>query len=489
MKALLVICGLLSLAAPLKAEVGPNTFLQIYSHTQRPDYDSPWRKPEVRTFRYMGTLLEGNRILVSAFAITYSGMIEGSRFGDSHRFPLKIEAVDHTANLALLTAEDPKELEGMKPIELGPLVPLNEQLSLITGTEERVVPLPVRLRDVDVRRGGTSPYLLTHYNLEVRQTSGLGWAEPVVQNDKLVGLAVGQSGAIVYALPTKVMNHFFTDLESNDKRGFARLGISWRSLRSPYARAYFKASKEKQGVVVTEVAENSPFHGQVQPNDILLAVAGTPINDKGYYQHPLWGRMHFVDKVSEFFGGDEIKLAVLREGKPLEFQARLEAYDPYSEPIPEIRDQEPYLIFGGFLFQELSKGFLEAWGDDWTSTAPDHLVYLWTFKNKPKKARRQRYVVLNRVLADDHNKGYEKLSNVIVEKVNGLEVESLADVVEALKLPITKGKETYAVFEFGYWGGTAVISYQSLDKSHVRIAKNYGISSEENFFQFAFKHH
>lgn len=459
--------------------------IQVYSHSQRPDYDAPWKRPVVRTNRFMGTYIGNNRVLVSAYAVAHTNMLEGSRFGKSRKYPLKVEKVDYAANLAVLRPDkDSPLLEDMVPIKLGSLVRIGDHASLYALGEERIMELPLRLRDVDVRRGGTSPYMMTHYNFESRQSTGLGWSEPVMQDDRLVALAVGQSNGIVYSLPAKVVKHFLDDLEEGEYRGFVRLGVTWRNLRSPHVRAYLKAGEEKDGVLITEVAENSPFFGQLKAGDILTGFQDVTISDSGTYQHSLWGRIHFIDRIGDLYAGDEIRLKVIREGRSIEIKSIAKTYVPDSDPIPEVRaKKEPHVLFAGLLFQELSKGYLETWGDDWQQSAPDHLVFLWTFHNKARKDKERRFVILNSVLADSHNKGYEKLSNQVLESVNGQVVESLTEMREALKKPVKWGDESFAVFKFSNYGGTVILSYKDLEKSQSRISANYAISSKDSFFQ------
>lgn len=458
--------------------------IQVFSHSQTPDYDSPWKNPAIKTNNFMGVYIGESRFLVSAYTVAYAKVIEGSRFGDSRKYPLTVEKVDYVANLAVLSADEGSPLlKDMSALEVGKQMRAGDQAYLWAASGERVIELPLRLREVDVRRGGTSPYMMTHYNFESRQSVGLGWAEPIVLDDKLVALAVGQSNGIVYSLPAKIINHFLDDLKQEKYRGFVRLGVTWRNLRSPHLRAYLKAGDEENGVLVTEVAENSPFHGQLKPGDILVGFQNITISDSGYYQHPLWGRIHFIDRISDLYAGEEISLRILRSGKMMEIKAVAQAYNPESDPIPEMRvGKEPHLIFGGLLFQELSKGYLASWGDDWQQTAPDHLVFLWTFQNKFRQDQERRFITLNRVLADGHNKGYEKLGNLILKSVNDKPVNSLREMKAALLAPIKQGDEAFVEFKFMNYGGSVVLTYKNLAKAHARIADKYAIMTKDSFF-------
>lgn len=473
---------ILCFAGAAAAQDFDNHVVQVVTFVQRPDFDSPWKKNEPTPAYHLGTLVGPRRILVSAHAVSNARSLEMSRVGDSRKYALKAAFVDYAANVALLEPEDPEALKGLTPLALGAPLKPGDQATLLSGTRgEKLVTVPLRLREVEVRRSGTSGLLMPHYYFEVRQTSGLGWSEPVIVNGRLVGIAVGQSSNTVFGLPLDILRHVLADAASPRYRGFGRLGLTVKPLTSPDLRAYLKAANDRRGVLVTEVAPNSPFLGLVQPHDVLLQIGDTPISETGSYQNPAWGRMHFIAKIADFYAGDKVRLKIQRQGVIQDISGELKRYDPKEDFVPDLHEGlDAHLIYGGLLFQELSKNFLESWGDEWLTNAPEQFVFLYSFRNKAQGGKRQ--IVLNRVLADDFSKGYEKMANQLLYEVNGVAVHSLDELREALKKPIEKPTGRFAVFQFTHGGGSIVLDYDGLKEAHERMAKHYNIYSDASFF-------
>ena len=140
------------------------------------------------------------------------------------------------------------------------------------------------------------------------------------------------------------------------------------------------------------------------------------------------------------------------------------------------------MIFGGFVFRELSTPFLKQWGSDWRNTAPYHMLYEYSFRNDfVEDPGRQRIIIISRVLADEFNRGYD-VKNVIVSAINGLPVQSMAEVDAALKTPINRNGEQYARIDLEYGEGEVVLSYDGLDAAHKRIASTYNVPKTLSFF-------
>jgi hypothetical protein len=101
-----------------------------------------------------------------------------------------------------------------------------------------------------------------------------------------------------------------------------------------------------------------------------------------------------------------------------------------------LSDEAPkYVILGGLVFIELSRPYLKEWGSKWASAAPQRLVYYDAFQNE-LPADRGRIIILSQVLPTPDTIGYEDLENIVVTKVNGQQIKSLADLSEAAKKPV-----------------------------------------------------
>jgi Cys-tRNA(Pro) deacylase len=139
------------------------------------------------------------------------------------------------------------------------------------------------------------------------------------------------------------------------------------------------------------------------------------------------------------------------------------------------------VIFGGLVFQELSSDYLSAFGREWQTKAPTPLMFIYSYLNEATLTRR-RLLILTNVLADSFNAGYEKISNLILNSVNGRQVASVDELKIHLKLPgVQRSGEEFAQFEFRN-GAEIVLPYKGLDLSHKRIAKTYSVSQSASFF-------
>ena len=460
--------------------------VQITVYSQEPDFDAPWRQKRVGSNVHLGVMVAREKVLVAAHAVAYHTMLELSLVGDSEKIPMVVSHVDYNANLALIEPKEKGALfkRKLKPIKLGNDIPMNTEVTLVYGRHrQRLYQAPARLREVSIKQVLTSSYAYSHYLFEVRKTTGLGWSELLVdKNNKMIGLAVGQDSETLYAIPVKIIKHFLKDTAAKKYRGFTMLGLGIRKLDSPHLRDYLNLEKDANGVLVSKVYGNSAFLDKLKPYDVITHFGDVPISRSGYYEHKVWGKVHFVDLLAGYHAGDKIKLTILRDGKKKVLSAVSRAYDQQEYLIPGYPfSGVSHLIFGGFLFQELNLGFLKTWGDGFHRTAPEEMVYKFSYHNEASKGQKKRVIVLNKVLSDPHNKGYQSLSNVIVREVNGRKIESFADLKEALKNP-ENPKKKLARFLFSAGGGEVILDYNGLDEAHQRIAKNYHIQEEKTFF-------
>ena len=93
-----------------------------------------------------------------------------------------------------------------------------------------------------------------------------------------------------------------------------------------------------------------------------------------------------------------------------------------------------YVVVGGLVFQELTRPYLATWGD-WARRAPPRLSWRSIGSEGAGGRTPGRIVLLSSVLPDAANLGYQDLRDLIVERVNGRPVGSLADLRAAFARP------------------------------------------------------
>ena len=91
------------------------------------------------------------------------------------------------------------------------------------------------------------------------------------------------------------------------------------------------------------------------------------------------------------------------------------------------------------IFVELSRQYLKEWGANWIKEAPQRFVYLDRFQSELFPDSNRKIVVVSQILPANSTVGYEELSYLTVQKVNGKEINSLADLAQAVAKPIEGG--------------------------------------------------
>jgi len=473
---------LLWLATPLVAKGLESSVLRIHSVVQKSDYDAPWTAKQNERMVHMGVVLDERTLLTAAFAVKEARHLEAEKLGDPKRYPLRIEFVDDVANLAVLRFVDeaPTRLE---VLPLGSDLTLGDNVNLYQALEgETLVGNTIKLREVEVRPVYLVEYPLPQYVFELRR-AGYGWFEPILRDDKLVAVAIGQSASSVFALPSRLIQRFLDGWRNPPYRGFVDPGLEVSSMLSPYLRDYAKASAVSDGVWIKAVKADSPFADVVQVGDVLLEFAGLRISARGSYEHPRWGRISYLSQLAEIEAGDRVRLTLLRGGEQMKVEKALPVYEPSHERIPPPALSQPiYVIFGGFLFQELSAGLMQSWGTQWKRRAPLPYLFEAEYKKNPSADGKARAVVLQRVLPIEYNKGYHEMEDVFVTQVNGRAIHNIQDLQAALN-DETHRQQGYAhiIVEPGH--EAVILSYQGLDRVHKTIRKRYGIPETARFWE------
>jgi hypothetical protein len=174
----------------------------------------------------------------------------------------------------------------------------------------------------------------------------------------------------------------------------------------------------------------------IEKGDVLLAIDGQAVDQDGNYKDPEYGKIGISHLFSTKHSvGDVVKCTVFRQGAKKDLSVTL-AHRPVESYViePYVIDRAPkFYILGGLVLSELSRQYLKEYGNDWQKKAPAQFVYYdrqqgELFKDGPKKL-----VFINRVLPSDLTMGYEELGQLIVTKINGVTLQSLADVPAALE--------------------------------------------------------
>jgi S1-C subfamily serine protease len=407
----------------------------------------PWQKEQPGGRRGLGVVMPGNRILVTGQMAADATYIELELPESEAKIPAKVVGIDYEANLALLApaADADRAAEffsGLKPMELDARMGVGETLSIWqSGRVGDLIVTPLRVSKIM-----TAPYVvegstyLVYEGQGILRSEGNSFTLPVVRGGKLVGLLLryDQKNQVTTVLPAPIIEHFLKDMADGNVEGFPSFGVQLQPTMDSQFREYLGLKPDQGGMYVNGVVKgNSADLADIKKGDIILSINGFKIDSRGDYNDPDFGRLSLGHIVrGRAFIGDTMKVVLLRDGKELTVEGKLTRKQPKDQLVwPYLFDRGPnYLVQGGLVFQELTKPYLAAFGGNENPMA-NRLSYLAEHAEDEEGETRKKIVFLSAVLPTPSAQGYDRLSGIIITKINGKPILQLADAAEAFKTP------------------------------------------------------
>jgi S1-C subfamily serine protease len=434
----LIVCGCLP-APCLSAGTAESGVVGLVVTHQQWDPDRPWAKNNPDTRAPSGVVIEGPYILTTAWMVTDATFIQVKKNGRITQATARPFLIDHEINLALLEVDTPGFFTDLQLIALADETPTRGVLRTERWQGRQFESVASRVKRFEVQGAYLSD--LEHvFLLAQTDMSGGGWAEPVFDDDgRLVGLTASQNDQQARIIPVEIIAKFLQRaIDPGPYRGFPGFGAYWQFNSNPDLAAYLRQSGKPRGVLIRQVAWGGSACGVLRPRDILLSVDGRTIDAEGFYSHPRLGQVKFTHLLTdEHDVGDTVPIRVLREGRELDLKMTLRPYPDSLTLIPKRHEDAPpsYVVAGGLVLRELDFDYLRSWGNDWAKLAPLHLKTLYYQQREAQRPDRRRIVLLTSILPAPYNVGYEGLSDVVVESINGRPIDSIPDVVDAFDEP------------------------------------------------------
>ena len=452
--------------------------LRVSVTNQAWDFIRPWGKRPPYSRRAVGTVLKGGRVLVTGELVANANYVELETPDGGGKMPATVEVVDYEANLALLKAEDPKFMEQFASMELASAV-VGDSVSAwqleSTGT---VLATPSSVTTVEVGRYPMDDSMLLVYRMTVPlQFRDGSFTLPVVRNGKLVGLVMRYDNNTKSAelVPTPVIEHFLKDAADGNYEGFPKPGISFANTRDPQFRRYAGLGERiSGGVYVTGVTKGGPADkAGMEVGDVLLRIAGQDVDRDGNYLDPSYGKLLVSHLVTRFFLGETMPCTVLRKGQRVDLKLQMARRAPWEFVVdPYVIDRAPrFYLLGGLLLQELSRQHLKEWGAEWQKKAPEEFLYVDREQEKLFPGGGRKVVILSGVLPSAATIGYENLQHLVVRQVNGVPINRLSEVPEAL----TKAQDGMHKIEFDGEPGCIYLDAQAVSEGDRALQRNYRI--------------
>jgi S1-C subfamily serine protease len=412
------------------------------------DYFSGWRVKNAADCTGSAFVVEthGRKWLVTnSHVVSNASFVQVRRFGAAKKHTATVRYNSHECDLAVLDVADAEFWQDIGSFVIQRELPrLQEEVNVIgfpTGgdgvsTTRGVVS---RIDQVNYVQGRLARLLSLQIDAAINPGNSGG---PCVNaQNELVGVAfqgLDHAENIGYLIPSEILLHFFTDITRHERFvGFPSLGIFTQNLDNPDHRGFLRMPPGLTGVLITRVGSCGSSFGVLQPDDVLLAVAGRQVSCDGTVQLRGKGeRVHFEVVVQSFFAGDKIQLSIWRDGRE---EAKEVVGMPENPLCPATRALPPqYVVFGGLVFVSLSYPYF---ADSYTAgeieqgNETNNELRLFIKCDALRERPRQEVVLLSRVLSDDCNQGYDVLRHHELRSVNDVPVENLRHLVSLLDAP------------------------------------------------------
>ena len=451
--------------------------VRITTTSQDPDYKVPWNPGNINRGVGAGFIIAGPRIVTNAHVISNSRFVTVERENDPKKYPAQVKFVGHDCDLAILEVKDIEFYKGLKPLEIGGIPKLESGVSVYgypIGGERLSVTQGVvsRIDFQSYSHSAVDSHLACQIDAAINPGNSGG---PVLQNGKVVGVAFqGYSGDVAqnvgYMIATPVLQHFLRDVGDGRYDKYVDLAISPFHLQNSAERRALGLSDDDHGILVGSVVPGGSCDGVLKVGDVILSMDGLPVSSDGFIE--IEGeRIEMAEAVERKFKNDPLKMHILRDRQETDVTARLKPAWPFLIQANQYDARPRFVLFGGLLFQPLSRDFLSVYGID-----DLRVRYFYdSFVDRSIFLQHPEVIVLAQVLPDPINTYVEDFKNAIVSEVNGKAIRRLEDLAAAFAEPA----EYYVIKCIGE-GRPIVLERAKVEAARQRIIKVYNVTSEQN---------
>ncbi len=408
------------------------------------DYYQPWNRRNERAAK-TGLVVGDRQILATAQDLSDQTLVRFQKNGRGKWTTASVVWIDYHANLALLTTDDATFWSDLRPADLTGKPPgEGDELQIVRWREGKLENRQAEFTQYSVHVSDGSA--INHVQMELdSEISDAGSGEPVVTDSRIAGITASQIGRACNIITASFIRSVLEARKSGKQRALGYFHFYWQPAENTASLAQLKLPGEPRGVLVINVPERLDGGDSVlKPRDIILQIDGFDVDMQGDYTDPEFGSLTLENLSTRGkWAGDDVKMKLWRDGKPLDVTYRLPGYDFQNALVPiAVRDQPPdYLIVGGLVFQPLTTPYLQRWGNEWERTAPFRLNH---YRSDEATKAKPSLVILSQVLPDKFNIGYQEFRSFVVNQVNGQRVTSLTELQAALKQP----KDDFHIIDF-----------------------------------------
>jgi S1-C subfamily serine protease len=467
-----------------------DSILKVHCTHSEPDNIIPWQRIAQSTSTssgfVIGDRLQRLRVMTNAHSVEYGSVIQVQRRGEEIKYGATIEAFCNECDLAILRVDDPnfwQRGEELTPLEFGPLPALQDEVEVLgypTGGDSLSITQGVVSRIEMQEYTQASSHLLA-IQIDAAINAGNSGGPVVNRNLQVIGVAFqGLEGAenIGYVVPVTVVQHILQDIQRNRRyTGFCSLGVDLELLENAMFRKSLGMLDDQDenrqqllsGIMVRKVKPTSAAKGILHPNDVILQVDSIKVGNDGKIPFRRGERVALACYIQTKIVGDKVRVKVLREGSVINLDVPVGISNPLV-PTHWMNRPPPYIILGGFVFTALSVPYLYASGA-WNDYVSDNMSYLLGLRHGSLERETDQVVILIQVLAHRKNLGYDKLTDLHLERINGTKVRSLRH----LKRLVGVSQDEFLRFEFAPENRIVVLERTALEDMTREVCEEHSI--------------
>jgi S1-C subfamily serine protease len=444
--------------------------IRVFATSQDPDFDGPWQARTPSNSTGSAVVIGPGLLLTGAHVVANATFLQVQKPSHPDKAIARVKAVSHDCDLALLEVVEPADfLADIEPAEVGEMPRLRDEVAVVgypVGGEEISITEGVVSR-IEVQRYSHSQRHLLAVTVDAAINAGNSGG-PVFGDGKVVGIAfqkltgVDNIGEMV---PPPVIRAFLDGVELAKRPEIPALGITTQNLENPLLRKQLGLGVQEHGVVVLHVDHAGSADGVLEPRDVITKIDGLQIANNGTVQYMGRYRTRYDVVLGHRYIGDTIKLDIRRDGRAKQVEVELKRWQPL---VPRSRyDQPPqYFVYGGLVFQTLTRDYLTTWDKWWNKAPKEFLNYYYLGYRSPTQ---HEVVILTQILADEINVGYAHLYNEAIATIHGRAPLDMIDFVQTLS-------NAHGVVEITTTsGGIIMLDADEVRKAQPRILARYHI--------------
>ena len=444
--------------------------IRVFATSQDPDFDGPWQARTPSNSTGSAVVIGPGLMLTGAHVVANATFLQIQKLSHPDKAIARVKAVSHDCDLALLEVIEPSDfLSDIEPAELGDMPRLRDEVAVVgypVGGEEISITEGVVSR-IEVQRYSHSQRHLLAVTVDAAINAGNSGG-PVFGEGKVVGIAfqkltgVDNIGEMV---PPPIIRSFLDGVAKGKRPEIPALGITTQNLENPLLRKQLGLTGDEKGVVVLHVDHEGSSDGVLHPRDVITAIDDLKIANNGTVQFLGRHRTRYDVVLGHRYIGDKIKLDIKRDGKAKSVEIVLQKWMPL---VPRARYDLPpqYFLYGGLVFQQLTRDYLTTWDKWWNKAPKEFLNYYYLGFRSPEQ---HEVVILTQVLADEINVGYAHLYNEAVATIGGKTPLDMEDFVA--QLSSTRGVVEIVTTS----GGMIMLDAEEVRKATPRIMARYHI--------------